>query len=103
MRRRSRLAWAGRPAAMAAAGRGGTGGGVCAWWGGRGVGEGPAAAVGHRAGEGGPAGGGMVPVLPDAGGRGRERALARFGLLGEGAAPVFVPGARYPLAGLLLA
>jgi hypothetical protein len=32
-----------------------------------------------------------------------ERALARFGLLGEGAAPVFTPGARYPLAGLLLA
>ena len=32
-----------------------------------------------------------------------ERALARFGLLGEGAAPVFMAGARYPLAGLLLA
>jgi transposase-like protein len=53
--------------------------------------------------EGGPAGGELVPVLPDPSGRGRERALARFGLLGEGAAPVFVPGARYPLAGLLLA
>ena len=32
-----------------------------------------------------------------------ERALARYGLLGEGAAPVFTAGARYPLAGLLLA
>jgi hypothetical protein len=32
-----------------------------------------------------------------------ERALAAFGLLGEGAEPVFAPGARYPLAGLLLA
>ena len=32
-----------------------------------------------------------------------ERALARWGLLGEGADPVFTPGARYPLAGLLLA
>jgi hypothetical protein len=32
-----------------------------------------------------------------------ERALARWGLLGEGAEPVFAPGARYPLAGLLLA
>ena len=32
-----------------------------------------------------------------------ERALARFGLLGEGAEPVFAAGARYPLAGLLLA
>ena len=30
-------------------------------------------------------------------------ALARWGLLGEGAEPVFIPGARYPLAGLLLA
>ena len=29
--------------------------------------------------------------------------LARWGLLGEGAGPVFTPGARYPLAGLLLA
>jgi len=42
-------------------------------------------------------------VLPDPVPRDGERALARFGLLGEGAAPVFVPGARYPLAGLLLA
>ena len=42
-------------------------------------------------------------VLPDPVARDAERALARFGLLGEGAAPVFTPGARYPLAGLLLA
>ena len=44
-----------------------------------------------------------LPVLPDPVPRDTERALARFGLLGEGAAPVFTPGARYPLAGLLLA
>jgi transposase len=50
-----------------------------------------------------PAGGELLPVLPDPAGRDGERALARFGLLGEGAAPVFIPGARYPLAGLLLA
>jgi transposase-like protein len=43
-----------------------------------------------------------LPVLPDPVPRGGERALARYGLLGEGAAPVFTPGARYPLAGLLL-
>ena len=43
-----------------------------------------------------------LPVLPDPVPRDAERALARFGLLGEGAAPVFTPGARYPLAGLLL-
>jgi transposase-like protein len=54
--------------------------------------------------EGGPADGGeLPPVLPDPVSRDGERALARFGLLGEGAAPVFTPGARYPLAGLLLA
>jgi len=47
--------------------------------------------------------GGELPVLPDPVPRDAERALARFGLLGEGAAPVFTPGARYPLAGLLLA
>jgi transposase-like protein len=41
--------------------------------------------------------------LPDPVPRGGERALARWGLLGEGAGPVFAPGARYPLAGLLLA
>jgi hypothetical protein len=52
------------------------------------------------AGEHGPA---VLPVLPDPPGRDGERALARFGLLGEGAAPVFIPGARYPLAGLLIA
>ena len=45
----------------------------------------------------------LLPVLPDPVPRDGERALARFGLLGEGAAPVFTPGARYPLAGLLLA
>ena len=44
----------------------------------------------------------MLAVLPDPVPRDGERALARFGLLGEGAAPVFTPGARYPLAGLLL-
>ena len=43
------------------------------------------------------------PVLPDPVHREAERALARWGLLGEGAGPVFTPGARYPLAGLLLA
>ena len=45
----------------------------------------------------------MLPVLPDPVARDAERVLARFGLLGEGAAPVFTAGARYPLAGLLLA
>jgi len=45
----------------------------------------------------------VVPVLPDPVPRDGERALARWGLLGEGAGPVFTPGARYPLAGLLLA
>ena len=45
----------------------------------------------------------VVPVLPDPVPRDAERALARWGLLGEGAVPVFTPGARYPLAGLLLA
>jgi transposase len=44
-----------------------------------------------------------LPVLPDPARRDGERALARRGLLGEGAEPVFIPGARYPLAGLLLA
>ena len=44
-----------------------------------------------------------LPVLPDPVPRDAERALARWGLLGEGAGPVFAPGARYPLAGLLLA
>ncbi|HEY3652005.1 MAG TPA: helix-turn-helix domain-containing protein, partial [Streptosporangiaceae bacterium] len=49
------------------------------------------------------AGQGAVPMLPDPVPRDGERALARWGLLGEGAAPVVTPGARYPLAGLLLA
>jgi hypothetical protein len=49
------------------------------------------------------AAGDPLPVLPDPVPRDGERALARWGLLGEGAAPVFTPGARYPLAGLLLA
>ena len=49
------------------------------------------------------AGQSAVPVLPDPVRRDGERALARWGLLGEGAVPVFTPGARYPLAGLLLA
>jgi hypothetical protein len=59
----------------------------------------------HAADEGAAAGraGGGLPVLPDPVPRGGERALARQGLLGEGAGPVFTPGARYPLAGLLLA
>jgi transposase len=49
------------------------------------------------------AAGGPLPVLPDPVPRDGERAAARWGLLGEGAEPVFRPGARYPLAGLLLA
>ena len=52
-------------------------------------------------GEHGPGAG--VPVLPDPVPRDGERVLARWGLLGEGAVPVFTAGARYPLAGLLLA
>jgi len=47
--------------------------------------------------------GAVMPVLPDPVRRDGERALARWGLLGEGAVPVFTAGARYPLAGLLLA
>ena len=42
-------------------------------------------------------------MLPDPVPRDGERVLARWGLLGEGAVPLFTPGARYPLAGLLLA
>ena len=81
--------------------------------GGDGPGDGPG---GGAAGPAGPVAGGQaageqtagrqqetLPVLPDPVARDAERALARFGLLGEGAAPVFTPGARYPLAGLLLA
>ena len=41
-------------------------------------------------------------VLPDPVGRDAERVAARWGLLGQGASPVFAAGARYPLAGLLL-
>ena len=55
-----------------------------------------------RAGQG-DAAGGLLPVLPDPVPRDGERVLARFGLLGEGAAPVFAAGGRYPLAGLLIA
>jgi transposase len=62
---------------------------------------GQAAAAGVTAGDGDA--GAAVPVLPDPVPRDGERALARWGLLGEGAVPVFTPGARYPLAGLLLA
>jgi transposase-like protein len=68
------------------------------------------AAAGVTAEGAGPAGGddeagrgAAVPVLPDPVPRDGERALARWGLLGEGAVPVFTAGARYPLAGLLLA
>jgi transposase-like protein len=46
---------------------------------------------------------GELPVLPDPVPRDAERALARFGLLGEGAEPVFTPAAKVPAAGLLLA
>jgi len=73
-------------------------------------GDGPGAAAGPAA---DPAAGGQaetaggqreaLPVLPDPVVRDGERVLARFGLLGEGAVPVFTAGARYPLAGLLLA
>ena len=68
----------------------------------------PAAAGEEPAGQEPSAGGGgweqeSLPVLPDPVPRDGERAAARFGLLGEGAVPVFAPGARYPLAGLLLA
>jgi hypothetical protein len=62
------------------------------------------AAAGVTAGQHGDAGeGAAVPVLPDPVPRDAERVLARWGLLDEGAGPVFTPGARYPLAGLLLA
>ena len=61
------------------------------------------AAAGVTAGNGDESPGAAVPVLPDPVPRDGERALARWGLLGEGAVPVFTPGARYPLAGLLLA
>jgi len=57
----------------------------------------------EAAGDGTAGTGAEFPVLPDPVPRDGERALARWGLLGEGAVPVFTPGARYPLAGLLLA
>jgi transposase len=66
----------------------------------------PAAAdgtAGQDGGHGDAGEGAAVPVLPDPVPRDAERVLARWGLLGEGAGPVFTPGARYPLAGLLLA
>jgi transposase-like protein/helix-turn-helix protein len=69
--------------------------------GGRGAAAGAAGEQDAGDGEAGPAA--VVAVLPDPVPRDAERALARWGLLGEGAAPVFAPGARYPLAGLLLA
>jgi Transposase protein len=61
------------------------------------------AGAGPAAGRGGEPAAGGLPVLPGPVARDGERVLARWGLLGEGAAPVFIPGARYPLAGLLLA
>ena len=63
---------------------------------------GGAGAGGEEGEEAGGGGGQELRVLPDPVPRDGERALARFGLLGEGAEPVFTPGARYPLAGLLL-
>ncbi len=62
-----------------------------------------AASVGLDGGDGDERAGAVVAVLPDPVSRDGERALARWGLLGEGAVPVFTAGARYPLAGLLLA
>jgi transposase-like protein len=68
------------------------------------VASGGQAAAGEGAGQDGAAAGDAdVPVLPDPVPRDGERALAQWGLLGEGAVPVFTAGARYPLAGLLLA
>jgi transposase len=67
-------------------------------------GQAAAGAAGEGAGQDGAAAGDAdVPVLPDPVPREGERALAQWGLLGEGAVPVFTAGARYPLAGLLLA
>jgi len=70
---------------------------------GQGTAAGTAAASASLAAGDDDAGQSAVPVLPDPVPRVGERALARWGLLGEGAVPVFTPGARYPLAGLLLA
>jgi hypothetical protein len=58
--------------------------------------------AGRDAGDG-DAGQGAVAVLPDPVPWDAGRVLARWGLPGQGAAPVFAPGARYPLVGLLLA
>ncbi len=69
----------------------------------RGPGAADGVTAGQAAGDGDQGAGAAVPVLPDPVPRDGERALARWGLLGEGAEPVFTPGARYPLAGLLLA
>jgi hypothetical protein len=59
--------------------------------------------TGLDAGDGEECPGAVVPVLPHPVRRDDERVLARWGLLGEGAVPVFTAGAWYPLAGLLLA
>src|ERR1700689_2999393 len=68
------------------------------------AGQGAAAGAAGEPGAAGDAGPvAVVAVLPDPVPRDAERVLARWGLRGEGAAPVFAPGARYPLAGLLLA
>ena len=70
----------------------------------QGTGDGTAAgSAGLVAGDDDQRRGAAVPVLPDPVPRDGERVLARWGLLGEGAEPVFTAGARYPLAGLLLA
>src|SRR5258708_175310 len=85
-------------------GEAGGGGGAGQLGGGGRGGEGPGAGEPVREEEQGDGGGGEgVGVRPEPGSRDAGRALARFGVLGEGAAPVFTPGARYPLAGLLLA
>jgi hypothetical protein len=63
----------------------------------------PAVTAGPDSGHGDAGKDAAVPVLPDPVPRDGERVLARWGLLGEGAVPVFASGARYPLAGLLLA
>jgi transposase len=67
--------------------------------------DGEAAAGGTGAGDGiaQPEAAAVLPALPDLVPRDIERAAVRWGLPGEGAEPVFAPGARYRLAGLLLA
>jgi hypothetical protein len=69
----------------------------------RGLAAADSVTAGQAAGDGDQGAGPAVPVLPDPVPRDGERVLARWGLLGEGAVPVFTAGARYPLAGLLLA